>query len=124
MRRPTVLVSRYRGEDTAFALFDGDLSKGGILAGPGNANPAGGLEDRPMVRAHQTVFFVGQEAVGGEIQRPALVGADVEPGSRPARLPGDDQPLGIAVALNPQFAVLAFGQVFGRAQEHWFTHGV
>lgn len=77
-----------------------------------------------MVRADEPIPVVGEKTVGREVQRPALVGAQVEPGARPALVPGHDQPGGLAVVLELEFAVPALGQVIGGAQEHWFTHGV
>ncbi len=74
--------------------------------------------------ADEAVFLVGQKAVRGEVQRPALVRTDVEPGARSALAPGDDQPGGFTVQLELEFAVLPLGQIVGGAQEHWFIHGV
>src|SRR5699024_106170 len=79
-------------EDAPLALGQDDLAQGGVLARTGHANAAGRLEDRAVVSADEAVFLVGQKVVGGEVQRPALMGADVEPGAWRSLAPGDDQP--------------------------------
>lgn len=77
-----------------------------------------------MVGADEPILFVGQKAVRREVQRPALVRADVEPGARRSLASGNDQPGWLTFQLELEFAVLPFGQIVGGAEEHWFIHGV
>lgn len=72
----------------------------------------------------EAIVLVGEKAIRSEVEWPSLVGTEIEPSTRLTGVPGDDQPHGLLILLDLEFAVLAFGQIVGRAKEHWFIHGV
>ena len=103
---------------------DGNPAQLGILAGTCNARAAARIENCTVMRADQVVIVIGQKAIGGKIERSALVRAKVVPGPGLSPMPGYDQPDGLTVVFDLEFAILPFGQFANGTQEHWLTHGV
>jgi len=110
--------------DAAVRFVNFDAAQFRVAAGPGYAHACSGLEHRAVVNADQPVFLVGQEAVGRKVELPPLVRADIEPHARLAVVARGNEPYWLIVMIDLQLAILTFSQVFGRTQEHRFTHEV
>jgi hypothetical protein len=87
-----------------------ERTQAGVLAGSGNAFAGGGFENGAVVGADQTVVVVGQEAVGGEVERAALVGTQIEPDERAPLVTGCDQPDRLALVLDLKLTIPALVQ--------------
>lgn len=112
------------GHDAAVRFVNFNAAQLRVAARSGYAHAFSGLEHCAVMNANQPVFLVGQEAVGRKVELPALVRADVEPHARLAVVARGNEPYRLAVMIDLKLAILPFSQVFGRTQEHWFTHEV
>lgn len=105
-------------------FLDGYVAQLGVAAGAGDTAAVGRIEYRAVMGTDEPVVLIGQKAVRCEIQRPALVGTQIEPGAWCTLVTDGNQPDGLIAVFDLEFAVLSFGQVVGPAQEHCLTHGV
>lgn len=106
-----VLLCWASGEYAAVPFVHRDIAQGGVLAGAGYAHTAGRVEYSPVMGTDEPVIVVFQEAVGGKVQRPALMGADVEPDTWLTGVSGGDQPDRLPILFDLEFAVLPLGQI-------------
>ncbi len=108
------------GQDLPLVFADRDGLERSASARTRNALPGVGLEHRAVMGADQPTLAVGEEPVGREIQRSALVRTDVEPGHRLPLASGQDQVLWrLFGAGQAGFQELAFLQLIGKAQERF-----
>lgn len=104
--------------DLTLAFADFHTLELGPFAGTGYADAAIGLEHGAVVAAHQLIVLVGEKAVRGKIERPALMRADIVPGPGLTFAAGKNEPQGLALMLDFNFSVLAFCDLVGRTEEH------
>lgn len=111
-------------KDAILALTNVERTQLGIAAGAGHAGARIGVEYGAVMSADQPVVVIGQEAVRREIERPCLVGAEIDPHPGLSIAARSDQPQRLAVVIDPEFAITSLGEFIAGAKEHGFIHGV